>query len=212
MKEKGSKRGHPERLWKVSEIANDFTLWDVWEIPIKANNTTHENFKSFHAVIVETFTKMQANRSLAGLLFTVRYWLGKVLPLDKNINTLSIPGCRETSIKSRLTEQDNAVSKAGKAIKFHNSDLEFCPVYLYENESLHELSNDTVHALIHFGWIKKKDNGYTATMAIYVKPRGVYGRVYLKLIEPFRHHIVYPTMMKMIKKQWEKHILQAISK
>jgi hypothetical protein len=201
-----NKETHSERLWKVSEIANDFNLWDVWEIPIEADNSTNENFQSFYTTIVGAFTKMQANISLASLLFTLRYWLGKILPLDKNINTLPIPGCLETTVKSRLNEQDIATSKAGKAIKDNKSDLEFRPVYLYDNESLHELSNDTVHALVHFGWINKNDNGYTATMAIYVKPRGIYGRVYLKLIEPFRHHIVYPAMMKMIKEQWQERI------
>ncbi|MCD4719558.1 MAG: DUF2867 domain-containing protein [Desulfobacula sp.] len=53
----------------------------------------------------------------------------------------------------------------------------------------------------------KKDAYYTATLAIYVKPRGIYGRLYLKLIEPFRHYIVYPTMMKTIKTQWQEHLL-----
>lgn len=205
-----NKEIHSERLWKVSEIANDFILWDVWEIPIEANNSPNENFQSFYTIIVGTFINMQANMSLTRLLFNLRYWLSKVLPLDKNINTLPIPECHETTIKSRLKDKDIAASKAGKAIKDNKSDLEFRPVYLNDNESLHELSNDTVHALIHFGWINKKDNVYTATMAIYVKPRGVYGRAYLRLIEPFRRHIVYPTMMKMIKKQWQEHILPVI--
>lgn len=51
-------------------------------------------------------------------------------------------------------------------------------------------------------------NGYyTATLAIYVIPRGIYGKVYLKLIEPFRRHIVYPGMMKAIKEQLQEYLL-----
>lgn len=127
--------------------------------------------------------------------------------MDKNINTLPIPGCQETTVKSRLNAQDLEKSKAGKAIKDTNTDLEFRPVYLFDNESLHELSNDTVHGLIHVGWIKKNDNHYTATLAIYVIPRGIYGKIYLKLIEPFRHHIVYPAILKAIKEQWQEYLL-----
>ena len=202
-----NKKKHSERLWKVSEIANDFNLWDVWEIPIIANNSRTENFQSFYKIITRTFMTMQTNITLTSLLFTLRFWLSKIFPLDRNINTLPIPGCHETTVKSRLNDQDLAASKKGKAIKDNNTDLQFRAVYLFKNESLHELSNDTVHALIHFGWINKKNDDYTATLAIYVKPRGIYGQIYLKLIEPFRHYIVYPTMMKTIKTQWQKHLL-----
>jgi hypothetical protein len=202
-----NKESHFARLWKVNKIANDFILWDVWEIPIIANNSTTENFQSFYRIVLETFKKMQTKTTLVRILFTLRYWIGKISPLDKNINTLPIPGCAETTIKCRLNGQDIEKSKVGKAIKVNNTDLEFCPVYLFNDESLHELSNDTVHALIHVGWIKKNDNYYTATLAIYVIPRGSYGKVYLKLIEPFRRHIVYPAMMKAIKVQWQKCLL-----
>ena len=198
---------HFARLWKVNEIANDFILWDVWEIPIVANNSKTENFQSFYGVAFEAFKKMQTKTTLVSILFTLRFWISKIFPFDKNINTLPIPGCQDTTIKTRLNGHDLEKSKVGKAIKVNDTDLEFCPVYLFEDESLHELSNDTVHGLIHIGWIKKNDNYYTATLAIYVIPRGIYGKVYLKLIEPFRRYIVYPGMMNAIKEQWQEYLL-----
>jgi hypothetical protein len=39
-------------------------------------------------------------------------------------------------------------------------------------------------------------------MAIYVKPRGVLGHAYLKLISPFRHLIVYPALLREIGRAW----------
>ncbi|MBI3585552.1 MAG: DUF2867 domain-containing protein [Ignavibacteriales bacterium] len=146
--------------------------------------------------------------TVASLLFTIRYWISNVIPLDKNINTLPIPGCTETTVKSRLTREELEKSKTGKAIKLNTTDLEFRPVYLFQDESLHEISNDTVHGLIHIGWIKKNDNYYTASLAIYVIPRGMYGKVYLKLIEPFRRHIVYPAMMRSMKALWQAYLLR----
>ncbi|NJD51449.1 MAG: DUF2867 domain-containing protein [Candidatus Methanoperedens sp.] len=202
-----NKEVHFARPWKVNKIANDFTLWDVWEIPICATNSRTENFQSFYKIAFEAFNKIQNNRTLVGFLFTIRFWLNKVLPLDNNINTLPIPGCYETTVRSRLKSNDLINSKIGMNIKANNTDLEFRSVYLFENESLHELSNDTVHGLIHVGWIKKTDNCYTATLAIYVKPRGIYGKAYLKVIEPFRHYIVYPAMMKAMKAQWQEYLL-----
>ncbi|NJD76819.1 MAG: DUF2867 domain-containing protein [Candidatus Methanoperedens sp.] len=201
------KETHSARPWKVNEIGKDFILWDVWEIPIAANNSKTENFQAFYRIAFETFKKMQTKTTLVSILFTLRFWMDKIFPLDRNINILPIPGCRETSVKSRLSSQDLEKSKVGMAIKDKNTVLEFRPVYLFEDESLHELSNDTVHGLIHVGWIKKNDNYYTATLAIYVIPRGIYGKVYLKLIEPFRHHIVYPVMTKAMKAQWQEYLL-----
>ncbi|HEY9245461.1 MAG TPA: DUF2867 domain-containing protein [Candidatus Methanoperedens sp.] len=201
-----NKEVHFARSWKVNKIADDFVLWDVWEIPIAANNSETENFQSFYRTVLETFKKIQTRTTLVSLLFALRFWISKILPLDRNINTLPIPGSLETTVKSRLSSHDLERSKAGKPIKGGNTDLEFHPVYLFEDESLHELSNDTVHSLIHVGWIKKNDY-YTATLAIYVIPRGIYGKAYLKLIEPFRRYIVYPGMMKIIKEQWEEYIL-----
>ncbi len=203
-----NKESHIARSWKVNEIANDFILWDVWEIPIAANNSKTENFQSFYGITLETFKKIQSKTTLVSILFTLRFWIDKIFPLDRNINTLPVPGCKETSVKTRLNSEDLKKSKAGKAIKGDDTGLEFLPVYLFEDESLHELSNDTVHGLIHVGWIKKNDNKYTATLAIYVIPRGIYGKVYLKLIEPFRRHIVYPGMMKAIKEQWQEYLFQ----
>jgi hypothetical protein len=202
-----SKEDHFARLWKVNRIANDFVLWDVWEIPIVTTNSETENFQSFYGVVFEAFQELKTKTMVVSILFTIRYWIGKIFPLDKNINILPIPGCNETTVRSRLNDQDLKTNREGRCIKDTETGLEFCPVYLFEDESLHELSNDTVHGLIHFGWIKKDDNCYTATLAIYVIPRGIYGKTYLKLIEPFRRHIVYPTMMKMFKEQWQKYLL-----
>jgi len=201
------KKIHILRSWKVNEITGDFVLWDVWEVPISADNSNTENFQAFYRVAVETFKKMQKNNSPAGLLFTIRHWISRVFPLDQNINTLPIPGCEERSVGTRLMEIDRHKSKKGIPIEFHTGGLAFLPVYLFDDESLHEISNDTVHALIHVGWIKKGDDTFTATLAIYVKTRGLCGMVYIKLIGPFRHYIVYPAMMKTIKKEWEKYLL-----
>ncbi len=202
-----NKESHVARLWKVHNIAKDFALWDVWEVPIAATNTQTENFQSFYKVTLATLKTMETKTTVVSFLFTLRYWISNVIPLDKNVNTLPIPGCTETTVKSRLTREELEQSKTGKAIQLNTTDLEFRPVYLFQDESLHEISNDTVHGLIHFGWIKKNDNFYTASLAIYVIPRGMIGKVYLKLIEPFRRYIVYPAMMKSIKAIWQEYLL-----
>jgi hypothetical protein len=43
-------------------------------------------------------------------------------------------------------------------------------------------------------------------MAVYVKPKGLLGKLYMKLIKPFRHWIVYPALMKEAKVCWERYL------
>jgi hypothetical protein len=76
--------------------------------------------------------------------------------------------------------------------------IAFDPVYLFENESLSEISNRTIHALLHLCWV----NPTTARLAVYVKPRGRMSRFYMAAIGPFRHAIVYPSWMRSIQRRW----------
>jgi hypothetical protein len=40
-------------------------------------------------------------------------------------------------------------------------------------------------------------------LAVYVKPRGRFGAGYMAAIAPFRHHIVYPAMLRQIARAWD---------
>lgn len=196
---------HLERRWRVDEIAGDFHLWDVWQFPIEANNSDKENFQTFQKILFISLESLAKKVPLTGFLFSLRHIIAKIIPLDKNINSLPIPGCSEISLKSRLTGDDIKKSKEGKPIKDKDFGLEILNVYLFENEALYELSNDTVHGLLHLGWYQKSNKLFSSTLAIYVKPRGILGKYYLKLIEPFRHYLVYPVLMKSAKKHWNDH-------
>ncbi len=79
----------------------------------------------------------------------------------------------------------------------------FVPLYRTEEEWAAELSNATVHGVLHLSWVEQGDGRYRAHMGIYVKPRGRLGEVYMKLIQPFRLFIVYPALMRQIGRMWE---------
>ena len=61
-----------------------------------------------------------------------------------------------------------------------------------------ELPNGTVHAIIHPGWIKRNAGTYRGQMGLHVKPRGRFGPLYMVLLAPFRHYIVYPALLREI--------------
>jgi SAM-dependent methyltransferase len=201
---------HYSHPWKVHEIAKDFELLDVWEFPILADKTRNQDFSLFLKIMQQP--SKQNARSLfsirhltARFLVSLRVYLGKTVGLDNNINTLPIPGSTETSMRDRLSAADLKKSLADSIGEGAQTEGIWRTVYLYENEMLTEHSNDTVHALMHFGWVHKSENYYTAHLAVYAKPRGNLGDFYMNLIMPFRHVIVYPAMMEEVKKRWASY-------
>ena len=78
----------------------------------------------------------------------------------------------------------------------------FTPLYRTDDEFAAELSNRTVHAVMHLAWLPTDDDRFRGEMAVYVKPRGALGTVYLALIRPFRYAIVYPALLDQIERAW----------
>ena len=79
----------------------------------------------------------------------------------------------------------------------------FAGSFITDDESLDELQNATVAAGLHLGRVPLGDGRYSTLMTIYVKPNGFFGRMYMALIKPFRYLIVYPALMRMVKREWE---------
>jgi hypothetical protein len=204
-----NEKRHYDQSWKVHEIAKDFKLLDVWEFPILANPLKNQDFHFFLDVLKGKWRFRLKNLVsprfiFAGALMGVRMIMGKIFFLDKKVNMLPIPGCKEISLKERLSEEDRANNRAPE-INGNNKNTGFRTVYLYDNECLWELSNKTVHALMHIGWVHKYDNYYTAQLAVYAKTRGRLGELYMKLIMPFRRHVIYPVLMENVKLKWKEN-------
>jgi Protein of unknown function (DUF2867) len=43
-------------------------------------------------------------------------------------------------------------------------------------------------------------------MAVYVKPRGLFGKGYMAFIKPFRYLVVYPALMRHIERAWNGRV------
>jgi hypothetical protein len=139
------------------------------------------------------------------VLWRIRDLLGAVLRLGRISGSgredsakLPIPGTRETSLAERLPN-DLRGTVTGKRF----GSLPFVPIYRTDDEFAAELSNQTVHAVMHLAWAEQGDGGYQGQMAVYVKPRGRLGRGYMALIKPFRYAIVYPALMRRIERTWD---------
>jgi hypothetical protein len=64
------------------------------------------------------------------------------------------------------------------------------PVYREPEEHLFRIANRTVTAFLHVSLADRRPR-----LAVYVRPNGRLGRVYMGLIEPFRRWVVYPGLL-----------------
>jgi hypothetical protein len=198
---------HRNPAWQVHELARDFELLDVWRFPIRVGGAV--DFATVVDFLDETQAAMTRGSSLAASLFRLRDALGRIFGWDERAGDLSIPGSEETSIRDRLP-QDARCDPGAEAGGDASPESAFELVYLTESESLREIKNATVHALLHLARVPldpaDPTGPWAPQMAVYVKPRGRLGRFYMALISPFRHLVVYPTMMRAVAEAWPDYV------
>jgi hypothetical protein len=200
---------HESRPWRIREIAPDFTLEDVWALP------AHGGAEDFQRLLDNTVSSdPDSVKSLpTRVLWRVRdrlgswFRLGRISAVAESgrdaAGRLPIPGTNETSLSGRLPAdlRDTATD-----LRFRS--LPFVPLYRTDVEFAAEMSNQTVHGVMHLAWVDQGEGHYQGQMAVYVKPRGPLGKGYMALIRPFRHWIVYPALMRQIERAWSTRLPQ----
>lgn len=194
---------HYENKWFVQTIASDFMLEDVWELPIRFNKAENDSLYVFRKNAIEPMIKGLFNSTLSGMLFRLRGVLGGLSGIDKKINELPIPGCKESSLAERMTSIEKQKHRSDLDVDLQADNyLRFQTVYSFEDETLDELSNSTEHSLMHWAWVQEKDDIYKIQMGVMVKHRNWVGKIYMILIRPFRHNIVYPYVFSESIRLW----------
>jgi len=199
---------HESRPWRIREIARDFTLEDVWALPVYGGT---EDFQTLLENLV-SFNPANAESLPARVLWRFRDRLGRWFGLgsisapinsgrDRGARKLAIPGTNETSLTCRLPG-DLRNTAADLAFDV----LPFAPLYRTNVEFAAEVSNLTVHGVMHMAWVHQGEGRYQGQMAVYVKPRGPLGRGYMALIKPFRYWVVYPALMRQIERAWKARV------
>lgn len=185
---------HLDQDWMVHRLLEDFEIEDVWELPIVL--TRNQPISDVQKAFIECIAHI-SGKGLAGMLFRFRFFLGRVFGWDDDNdarNTIPVGSIRERyASRTGLPPQDFSFPRGAQ----------FIPVYQTKNESLAEIENQTVHAGVHYSKVSQGNDRYKAYMTVYVKPKGLFGRLYMKLIMPFRLFIVYPVMLKVIGQLWQ---------
>ena len=199
---------HESHPWRIREIAPDFRVEDVWALPVHGGP---EDFDDLLELMASS-DPANAESLPARVLWQLRDRLGSLLHLgrisapigsDGAAGKQPIPGTNETSLADRLPDD-----LRNTATDLDFASLPFAPLYRTDVEFAAEVSNQTVHGVMHLAWVDQGQGRYQGQMAVYVKPRGRFGKGYMALIKPFRHWIVYPALMRQMERTWNARVPQ----
>lgn len=184
---------HESHAWRICEVAPDFRLEDVWALPAQGGAEDFASLLEVMASLDPAHGESRATRAL----FSIRYRVGSWFGWDDAPRPLVIPDNTESTLRARLPE-DLRDTATGPDL----SSYGFQPLYRTDVEWAAEISNRTVHAVMHLAWVEQGQGRYRGQMGVYVKPRGRLGAAYMAAIAPFRHLIVYPALMRQIERAW----------
>jgi Protein of unknown function (DUF2867) len=185
------KSEHTSRPWRIHEIAKDFRVLDVWALPTPGGP---DDFPRLVRLMAE-FDPEQSSFVVRGL-FAIRFALGRLLGLDRPETGL---GSRVASLSERIPAElldTTTCPEFGR----------FTPLYVTDDEFALEIANQTVHGVLHVGWVPDGAGGYRGQMAVLIKSNGLAGSIYMLAIAPFRHLAVYPLMLRDIGQAWRESV------
>jgi len=186
------KTAHISRPWRIHDIMRDFRLEDVWALPTPGGR---DDFPRLVQEIASRDPSEESSR-VSRTLWAIRWKVGGLLGWDGPDAGL---GSRVPTLRDRLPVD---LRDAPSGPDFNR----FTSLYLLDDEWAAEIANRTVHGVMHIGWVPDGTGGYRGEMAVYVKPNGLLGTGYMAAIAPFRHLIVYPSLMRQMGRKWQARV------
>ena len=181
---------HTSRPWRIHELAGDFRLEDVWALPTPGGPG---DFHLLVEAIVSSDPGAQSPSRAARALWALRWKLGDLLGWDDPDGGV---GSRVPTLRDRLPADLRDTARP------EFDALPFTALYLLDDEFAAEVANRTMHGILHLGWVPGEAGGHRGQLAVLVKPNGLLGNAYMAAIRPFRHFVVYPPMIRQLKRQW----------
>jgi len=179
------------RPWRIHELVGDFQLLDVWALPTPGGA---DDFPRLVEIFASSDT--DSDSRLAQALWAIRWKLGEIFGWDE-VDPDALPSGE--MVRDRLP-QDLRDGPTGPEF----AELPFEPVYLLDDEWAAEIANKTVHGVLHLSWVPDGPGAYRGQMSVYVKPNGLFGKAYLAAIQPFRHLVVYPPLLRRLERVWRE--------
>ena len=181
---------------RVHSFLAGVALHDVWAVDLPAIR---------EGITLQEFRRRTKRKDSAEeltlptrLLIRLRILIGRIFGWDSERSETP-----KELFAERLTSEDRARSAvfAGTREGILRREGSFRVVYSFENETLLELINRTVHAAVLSALVETSE-GYRFYLAIYVRKRGWITPLYMALIDPFRRWVVYPAILRQIESNW----------
>ncbi|MCT1448170.1 DUF2867 domain-containing protein [Brevibacterium casei] len=179
---------YTSRHWRMHEIAPDFTVEDVWELPIRGDRD--ELPRVVDAIFGSAFPDEAP--AVVRVLWAARWKIGALLGWDDVGGGLDerVPSLRQRLPDDLRPDADVRVDP-------------FTLVFETEDEFAAELANRTVHTAMHLGWLPGDAGRYVCRMTVLVRPNGRLGAFYMTAIKPLRLLFVDPALLRSIGRRWE---------
>src|SRR5215210_8371951 len=186
-----SKTAHTCRSWRIHEVAPDFRLEDVWQLPWRGGS---EDFPRLVEMIASGDPAKGSSRAVRALI-AIRGKVAAALGWDEPDAGL---GSRVATLRDRLP------ADLGESPAPDFDALPFDSLYLLHDEFAAEVANRTMHGVLHIGRVPDGAGGFRAQMAVLVMPNGLLGTVYMAVIKPLRYLIVYPALLREWERAWRR--------
>ena len=186
-----------ERLpLRVHQFLSGVPLHDAWavDLPSPRDGITLQQF--LRITNGQVLSPSPVVRGLLNLRFLVGRIFGWDRPRASTQAALTFAG--------RLTDTDRARSLVAAGVR----EGPFRVLYQFENEKLVELVNRTVHAAA-LSALVEQANSYRFYFAVYVRSISSLTPLYMATIDPVRKLIVYPSLLRSIRSNWERTMLTA---
>ena len=181
---------HATQPWRIHEFTADFRLEDVWALPTPGGPN---DFPRLVQLMASGDLSQGSSRAVR-TLWAIRLTVGELLGWDAPD---AAEGSARPTLRDRLPAELRDTSPAPGL-----DTLRFTSLYVTNYEWAAEIVNRTVHGVMHIGWVPDQNGGYSGQMAVLVKPNGLLGTCYMAAIAPFRHLIVYPSLLQGIGRAW----------
>ncbi|WP_214318188.1 DUF2867 domain-containing protein [Nonomuraea sediminis] len=185
------KTAHTSRPWRIHELTRDFTVEDVWSY--RTPGAGPDDFPAMLAAL-RVAGGIEKQPRPVRFLFDLRWKLGGLLGWDKPSAGV---GRRVASLRDRLPGDLRDAPRGAD-----DDSMPLKAVYELDREAARELANETVHTVMHLGWVQGAEGEYELRMTVLVKPNGRFGRLYMAAIAPFRYLIVYPALTRLWEQAW----------
>ena len=185
-----SKREFEQLPLRVHTVLTGIPLYDVWVIDLAhwhPGITLDQFLKAapLHSVPMPPFARF---------LFRLRSLIGRAFGWDRGSDLVT-----ESTFASRVS----AAGYKESLIEPGTLKKGFRVVYSSANEHLAELKNKTVHGALAVALIEG-EMSYRLYLGVFVRSVSRFTPYYMAVIAPFRHWIIYPSLLRGFRERWNE--------